>query len=288
MPGNIIDGKAAAEDLKRKVAEYTARLAVGRRPGLAVVIVGEDPASQAYVRSKTKACEAAGFRPFNHTLPEDTSEVELIMLIDRLNAHDHVDGILVQLPLPRGIDTKRVVSRINPEKDVDGLHPLNLGRLAVGEEGLRPCTPSGCMMLARSVTELGGKNVVVIGRSILVGKPIALMMTQADATVTLAHSRSQDVDLLCRDADVVVAAVGKPGMVKGNWIRKGAVVIDVGINRVDGKLVGDVAFHEAVERAGHITPVPGGVGPMTVACLMANTLKAYCRRNEIILADLEV
>lgn len=288
----IIDGKAIAAQLRARIAEEVARLtsAGERAPGLSVVIVGDDPASQAYVRSKARASEAAGIRSALHTRPAHTSEAELLALIDRLNADDAVDGILVQLPLPQGLDARKIVTRLDPEKDVDGLHPVNLGRLVVGEPGLRPCTPLGCMMLARGQGPVEGARALVIGRSILVGKPLALMLTEADATVTLAHSKTRHLEAVAREADILVAAAGRPGFVRGDWIKPGATVLDVGINRVEenggSRLVGDVAFDEACERAGAITPVPGGVGPMTVACLLANTLQAFCRRQGLGAPDL--
>ncbi len=283
MPrARIIDGKAMAEALRREVAAGVAALQRerGATPGLAVVLVGEDPASQVYVRTKAKATRDAGMASFEHKLPADTSEAGLLGLIGELNGRADVHGILVQLPLPRHIDATKVIEAIDPAKDVDGFHPVNVGRLASGGRALVPCTPQGCLMLAQSVTpELAGLEAVVIGRSNIVGKPMAQLLLAASCTVTVAHSRTRDLPAVVRRADLVVAAVGRPEMVKGGWIKPGAIVIDVGIQRVatadgKGRLVGDVAFDEAVEVAGAITPVPGGVGPMTVACLLRNTLEA--------------
>jgi methylenetetrahydrofolate dehydrogenase (NADP+)/methenyltetrahydrofolate cyclohydrolase len=281
----IINGKAFAQGLTARIARDVALLksAHGVVPGLAVVLVGEDPASQVYVRNKERETEAAGMRSLKHHLPAKTTTAELLALVERLNRDDSVDGILVQLPLPAWIDAEAVLDAIDPAKDVDGFHPMNVGRLMQGRDGLVPCTPLGCMMLIRDrVKNLSGLHAVVIGRSNIVGKPVAQLLLRADCTVTHAHSKSRDLPSLCRTADILVAAVGRPGLVRGDWIKPGAVVIDVGINRMptaEGdktRLVGDVAFDEALPRAGAITPVPGGVGPMTIACLLGNTLQA-CR-----------
>ncbi|WP_454020130.1 bifunctional methylenetetrahydrofolate dehydrogenase/methenyltetrahydrofolate cyclohydrolase FolD [Azospirillum sp. Marseille-Q6669] len=285
----IIDGKAFAAGLRARVAEGVAALKAshGVTPGLAVVLVGEDPASQVYVRSKEKALADLGMNSFDHHMPADLGEAELLALIDRLNADPAVHGILVQLPLPRHIDTQKVLARIVPEKDADGFHVVNAGLLATGSPGaIVPCTPLGSLLLLRDTlgADLKGKRALVLGRSNIVGKPMAQLLLQQDCTVTVAHSRTQDLPGECRRADILVAAVGRPEMVRGDWIKPGAVVIDVGINRVPHptepgktKLVGDVAYDEAVKVAGAITPVPGGVGPMTIACLMLNTLAAACR-----------
>ncbi|MBY0300940.1 MULTISPECIES: bifunctional methylenetetrahydrofolate dehydrogenase/methenyltetrahydrofolate cyclohydrolase FolD [Sphingomonas] len=280
MTARPIDGKAFAATLRARVgdaaAEFTAR--AGRRPGLAVVLVGEDPASSVYVRSKGKATVAAGMESFEHRLPADTGEDALIALVDRLNADDTVDGILVQLPLPRHIDERAVLTRIDPDKDVDGFHPVNAGRLATGIDGLVPCTPLGCVMLLKDLhPDLSGMEAVVIGRSNIVGKPMAALLLKESATVTTVHSRTRDVAAHVRGADIVVAAVGIPGFVKADWVKPGATVIDVGINRTEAGLVGDVDPAVAGV-AGALTPVPGGVGPMTIAVLMRNTLVAACRR----------
>ena len=287
MTARIIDGKAAAADLRAKVAQAAAhfREKTGRAPGLATVLVGEDPASAVYVRSKVKATAEAGLESFAHHLPDTLSEPDLLALVDQLNRDPAVDGILVQLPLPKQIDAQRVIEAIDPDKDVDGFHPVNAGRLATGLQGLVPCTPFGCLHLLRSeLGNLSGKDAVVIGRSNIVGKPMALLLLGDSATVTVAHSRTKDLPDVVRRADIVVAAVGRPEMVKGDWIKDGAVVIDVGINRVPGaeegktRLVGDVDFAGASERSAAITPVPGGVGPMTIAMLLRNTLVAAHRR----------
>jgi len=282
VTAHIIDGKALAETIRGRVAKEAARLAHdhGITPGLAAVLVGENAASQVYVRNKVRQTEEAGLASFEHRLAADTTEVELLALIARLNADPKVHGILVQLPLPAQIDPDRVVDAIDPAKDVDGFHPINAGKLAVGQDALVPCTPQGCVLLAKTVhPDLAGMNAVVLGRSNIVGKPVAQLLIQESATVTIAHSKTRDLADVCRRADLLVAAVGRPEMVRGSWIKPGATVIDVGINRVPGaegksRLVGDVAFDEAKEVAGAITPVPGGVGPMTIACLLANTLKA--------------
>lgn len=290
MTATLIDGKARAARLKADVATAVAELAAGSgvQPGLAVVLVGNDPASEVYVASKVRDTAAAGMRSFEHRLSADTPEAELLALVDRLNRDEAVDGILVQMPLPRHIDTDRVVGAIDPAKDVDGLTPENAGLIVLGKPGLVPCTPQGCVILAKeAVGSLAGLNAVVVGRSILVGKPVALLLQSADATVTMAHSRTRDLPGVCRAADVLVVAAGRPELVRGDWVKPGACVIDVGINRVpapdkgEGKtrLVGDVAFEEARAVAGSITPVPGGVGPMTIACLLANTVVAACRRR---------
>jgi methylenetetrahydrofolate dehydrogenase (NADP+) / methenyltetrahydrofolate cyclohydrolase len=282
-----IDGKAFADRLRKTVASVSADFTkkAGRKPGLAVVLVGEDPASQVYVRSKGKATLAAGMESFEYTLPANTSQKELIDLVRRLNEDDMVDGILVQLPLPEGMDDKAVIAAVDPAKDVDGFHIANAGSLAVGEKGLVPCTPLGSLMLLKDrLRNLSGLEAVVIGRSNIVGKPMAQLLLQENCTVTIAHSRTRDLPEVVRRADIVVAAVGRPEMVKGSWLKPGATVIDVGINRVpaaeEGKtrLVGDVDFEEAKDVAGAITPVPGGVGPMTIAVLLRNTLAAAHRR----------
>jgi methylenetetrahydrofolate dehydrogenase (NADP+)/methenyltetrahydrofolate cyclohydrolase len=283
MSASIIDGKAIAETVRQEAATRAAALeaATGVKPGLAVVLVGNDPASEVYVRNKARLTVAAGMASFEHKLPQDTDEVDLIALVERLNADPAVHGILVQMPLPAHIDTDRVVLAIDPAKDVDGLTPANAGLLVLGKGGLVPCTPQGCIILAKHAlgADLSGREALVIGRSILVGKPVALLLQAESCTVTMAHSRTRDLAAHCRRADIIVAAVGRPEMVRGDWIKPGAVVIDVGINRVakgDGKtrLVGDVAFEEAAQVAGAITPVPGGVGPMTIACLLQNTVTA--------------
>jgi methylenetetrahydrofolate dehydrogenase (NADP+)/methenyltetrahydrofolate cyclohydrolase len=286
--GNLIDGKAFAADLRGRVATSVSTFvaATGNKPGLAVVLVGEDPASQVYVGSKKKATVEAGMASFEHRLAASVSQAELIAVVEQLNADDTVDGILVQLPLPGHIDDKAVIAAIDPAKDVDGFHVVNAGRLAVGEEAFVPCTPLGCLMLLKdTIGDLSGKNAVVIGRSNIVGKPMAQLLLGEDCTVTIAHSRTRDLPDVVRRADIVVAAVGRPEMVRGDWLKDGAVVIDVGINRLPpadgeakGRLVGDVAFDEASARASHITPVPGGVGPMTIACLLRNTVVAAHRR----------
>lgn len=286
MTAKIIDGKAAAAEVRARVAGIAAQFArtTGRQPGLATVLVGEDPASAVYVRSKGKATSEAGMASFSHKLPDTTSEAELLDLVDRLNRDNAVDGILVQLPLPPQIDASRVIAAIDPAKDVDGFHPMNAGRLATGLEALVPCTPYGCLyLLKQELGSVAGKEAVVIGRSNIVGKPMALLLIGESATVTVAHSRTKDLPEVVRRADIVVAAVGRPEMIKGDWIKPGATVIDVGINRVpteDGKsrLVGDIDFAGASEQAAAITPVPGGVGPMTIAMLLRNTIVAAHRR----------
>ena len=287
MSAKVIDGKAAAAALRAEVGGQVAsfKAACGRAPGLAVVLVGQDPASAVYVRSKGKATIEAGMASFEHQLSADTSEADLLALVDKLNADPAVDGILVQLPLPAHIDASKVITRIDPDKDVDGFNPVNAGRLAVGLDGFVPCTPLGCLKLLRAeLGDLAGKSAVVIGRSNIVGKPMALLLLGDSCTVTIAHSRTKDLPAVVRTADIVVAAVGRANMVKGDWIKPGACVIDVGINRTeaeDGKsrLVGDVDFASAREVAGAITPVPGGVGPMTIACLIRNTFVSAARRE---------
>ncbi len=280
MTAAIIDGKAFAAKMRGEIAAAVAKLP--RAPGLAVVLVGDDPASAVYVRSKGKQTVEVGMRSFEHRLPADTAQADLIALVERLNADDAVDGILVQLPLPSHLDDLAVISAIDPDKDVDGLHVVNAGRLASGLPGLVSCTPLGCMMLIKDhLSDVSGKSAVVIGRSILVGKPVAQLLLAANCTVTMAHSRTRDLPDVVRRADIVVAAVGRPEMVRGDWIKPGACVIDVGINRVDGKLIGDVAFDEVAAVAGSMTPVPGGVGPMTIACLLQNTLTSAQRRQGV-------
>ncbi len=288
---SLIDGKAFSQTLVERVAAAAARLesAHGVKPGLAVVIVGEDPASQLYVRNKGETTLKAGMRSDTHRLPVETTQDELLALIAQLNADVGIHGILVQLPLPRHIDSAAVLDAISPDKDVDGFHVVNAGRLAVGLPGMIPCTPLGSLMLLKDqLGDLSGLNAVIVGRSNIVGKPMAQLLLGESCTVTIAHSRTRDLPALCRTADILVAAVGRPEMIKGDWIKPGAAVIDVGINRVpsrdpvkaaEGKtrVVGDVDFNEAVEVAGRITPVPGGVGPMTIACLLANTYTAACR-----------
>jgi methylenetetrahydrofolate dehydrogenase (NADP+) / methenyltetrahydrofolate cyclohydrolase len=284
MTARIIDGKAIAAELRGKAASEVARLKRdhGHTPGLAVVLVGNDPASEVYVRNKHTQTQAAGMGSFEHKLPADVSQADLLALIDRLNRDASVHGILVQLPLPKSLQTEAIINAIDPAKDVDGLHPCNAGRLAGGFAALAPCTPLGCVILSKSVhPSLEGMNAIVIGRSNLVGRPLLQLLLNENATVTIAHSRSRDLPRLCAQADLVYAAVGRPEMVRASWIKPGATVIDVGINRLpaaEGKtrLVGDVAFAEVSEVAGAITPVPGGVGQMTVACLLVNTLRAAC------------
>ena len=292
MPkAQIIDGKAIAESVRGEITERAAKLLseTGKRPGLAVVLVGEDPASQVYVRNKDRAAEACGFHSVKHTMPADSSEDAVLGMVDQLNNDPDIHGILVQLPLPGHFDESKVLRLIKPEKDVDGFHPINVGLLTAGERdsALVPCTPAGSLVLLKRTLgdTLSGKNAVVVGRSNIVGKPMASLLLQESCTVTVAHSRTKDLPDVVRAADIVVAAVGRPEMIKGDWIKRGATVIDVGINRIpapekgEGKsrLVGDVAFDEAAEHAGAITPVPGGVGPMTIAMLMVNTLTAARR-----------
>ena len=287
MSAEIISGKQVAEDVREQV-----RCAVEALPGqptLAVVLVGEDPASQVYVRTKVRQTEACGMRSLHHHLPADASQEAVEALIDQLNKDAEVDGILLQLPLPKGLDETAAIELIDPAKDVDGLTEASAGRLVLGKPGQRPCTPTGCVILAKRAlgNDLSGKHVVVIGRSILVGKPAALLFLAENCTVSMAHSRTQDLPALCRTADIVVPAVGRPQMVKGDWLKPGACVIDVGINRIDApekgegktRLVGDADFDSCVAVAGSITPVPGGVGPMTIACLLRNTVLAACARR---------
>lgn len=293
MTATIIDGKAHAAQLRARIAEGVEayRLATARVPGLAVVLVGDDPASGVYVRNKARQTVAVGMASFEHKLPDNTALADLIALVEALNADPRVDGILVQLPLPKPLDELAVVSAIDPDKDVDGLHIVSAGRLASGLPGLVSCTPLGCMMLIRDTlgNDLAGKNAVVIGRSILVGKPVAQLLLAANCTVTVAHSRTQNLPEVVRRADIVVAAVGRAEMVKADWIKPGACVIDVGINRVPAsdpgktRLVGDVAFAEVAGVAGSISPVPGGVGPMTIACLLHNTLEAARARSGLVM-----
>lgn len=295
MSGAVIDGKAFAAGLRARVADYAATFeqAAGRKAGLAVVLVGDDPASQVYVASKAKQTALCGMASFEHRLPEDTAQDALLALIDRLNGDPAVDGILVQLPLPRHLDEQAVVARISPAKDVDGLTPISTGRLALGLPGLVPCTPLGSLMLLKDrLGDLSGLDAVVIGRSILVGKPMAQLLLAENCTVTVAHSRTKNLPDVVRRADIVVAAVGRPEMVRGDWIKPGATVIDVGINRLPpeegqakGRLVGDVAYAEALEVAGAVTPVPGGVGPMTIAVLLRNAVVAAHRNAGVALAD---
>lgn len=281
MTAKIIDGKTFAATLRSRIATEVAALAArGITPGLAVVLVGEDPASQVYVRSKGKMTKEVGMASFEHRLPPETTQAELLSMIERLNADPAVNGILVQLPLPGHLDEGAVLSAISPDKDVDGFHIMNVGRLATGQKAMVPCTPLGCLMLLRDhLGSLSGLNAVVVGRSNIVGKPMAQLLLRDSATVTIAHSRTKDLPAVCRQADIVVAAVGRPNMIKGDWIKPGATVIDVGINRTEEGLVGDVDFDSAKVVAGAITPVPGGVGPMTIACLLANTLTATARAN---------
>jgi len=285
----IIDGKATAEALRERIATAVAAMKQGHdvTPGLAVVLVGEDPASEVYVRNKARQTEAAGMNSFKFRLPDDTPQAELLERIDSLNSDPAVHGILVQLPLPEHIDEAAIIAAVAPEKDVDGFHAVNAGRLMNGEAGaLVPCTPQGCILLAKQHLgdDLSGKHALVIGRSNIVGKPVAMLLLQEHCTVTVAHSRTRDLAEQCRQADIVIAAVGRAEMVQGSWIKPGASVIDVGINRVEkseggSRLVGDVNYADAVEVAGGITPVPGGVGPMTIACLLRNTLVACANQN---------
>lgn len=289
MSAKIIDGKAFAATVRGKVAEHVTRLKAdhGITPGLAVVLVGEDPASQVYVRSKGKMTLEVGMNSYEHKLDVDTSEADLLALIDKLNNDPSVHGILCQLPLPKHLNEDLVINSIDPAKDVDGFHISNVGLLSTGQKSMVPCTPLGCLMMLRDHHgSLSGMNAVVVGRSNIVGKPMANLLLRDSCTVTIAHSRTKNIEALCRDADIVVAAVGRPEMITGDWIGEGATVIDVGINRIDhptesgkSKLVGDVHFESAVAKAGAITPVPGGVGPMTIACLLANTVTACCRAN---------
>ena len=290
MSAKIIDGKAFAADLRKKIAAHVDELKSKHRltPGLAVIIVGHDPASQVYVNNKAKQTVEVGMNSFKFELPETATEDEVLALIEELNNREDVHGILCQLPVPKHIDENKIINALSPAKDVDCFSPENVGKVAIGLPGPVPCTPLGCLMLLRDeLGDLSGKNAVVIGRSNLVGKPMGALLLRDSATVTTAHSHTKDLAAICNDADIVVAAVGRPEMVKGDWIKEGATVIDVGINRVDApekgdgktKLVGDVEFASASERAGAITPVPGGVGPMTIACLLANTVTTACLAN---------
>jgi methylenetetrahydrofolate dehydrogenase (NADP+) / methenyltetrahydrofolate cyclohydrolase len=286
MAAHIIDGRAAATELRATVAKDVAKLvARGLKPGLAVVLVGNDPASEVYVRSKAKQTLEAGMASFEYRLPTDVTQAELLALVATLNNDDAVDGILVQLPLPPQIDAEKVLRSIDPAKDVDGFHPVNVGLVATGSGGIVPCTPLGGMILLKSVrADLSGLNAVIVGRSNIVGKPMCQLLLKENCTVTIAHSKSRDLPALVRMADILVAAVGRPAMIRGDWIKPGAIVIDVGINRVaDGagktRLVGDVAFAEALDIAEAITPVPGGVGPMTIACLLGNSVDAAVARR---------
>lgn len=293
MSAKVIDGKEVAGEVVETVKAATAKLMAdtGVVPGIAVVIVGEDPASQVYVRSKGKRATECGFHSVTHTMPEETSEADLLAMVQSLNDDETIDGILVQLPLPKHIDEGKVIQMIAPEKDVDGFHFINVGKLGTGETDTAfvPCTPAGSMVLlkkALGTSDLSGLNAVVVGRSNIVGKPMMNLLLSANATVTVAHSRTKDLPALCKTADILVAAVGRPEMIKADWVKPGACIIDVGINRIDApekgegktRLVGDVAYAESAEVAGSITPVPGGVGPMTIAMLMANTLESACRR----------
>jgi len=290
-----IDGKAFAADLRARVTAQTAKLKAyhGITPGLAAVLVGEDPASQVYIRNKNKQTVETGMNSLGETLSVDTSESDLLAVVETLNTDPAVHGILVQLPLPDQINPHAVIDAIDPAKDVDGFHLRNVGLLATGRGGMVPCTPLGCMMMLEDrLGDLTGLNAVIVGRSNIVGKPMAQLLLGANCTVTIAHSRTRDLPAMCRSADILIAAVGRPQMIKGGWVKPGATVIDVGINRVpaaeEGKyrLVGDVAFDEAIENAAAITPVPGGVGPMTIACLLRNTLVAACRQNGIDVPDI--
>ncbi|MGB5708191.1 MAG: bifunctional methylenetetrahydrofolate dehydrogenase/methenyltetrahydrofolate cyclohydrolase FolD [Arenicellales bacterium] len=285
----VIDGKAYAADLRSRVAEAVSVLITNHRvkPGLAVVLVGEDPASQVYVRNKGKQTTETGMESVEHKLPAETSEQDLLALIDKLNNDPGINGILVQLPLPKHIDESKVINTINVDKDVDGFHIQNVGKLSIGVDSLVPCTPAGCILLLKDqIGDLTGKNAVVVGRSNIVGKPVSMLLLKEHCTVTIAHSRTSDLPAVCRGADILVAAVGVPELVKGDWIKPGATVIDVGINRIEAeggktRLVGDVDYAEASKVAGAITPVPGGVGPMTIACLLRNTVIAACRQRGI-------
>ncbi|WP_010214581.1 bifunctional methylenetetrahydrofolate dehydrogenase/methenyltetrahydrofolate cyclohydrolase FolD [Sphingomonas sp. PAMC 26621] len=288
MTATIIDGKAFAAGLRTRIAAQVATFteAAGRAPGLAVVLVGEDPASAVYVRNKGKATQGAGMISVEHRLAADVAQDELLALVDTLNADPAIDGILVQLPLPGHIDERAVTTRIDPDKDVDGFHPVNAGRLATGIAGFVPCTPLGCVMLLKdTLGDLTGLDAVVIGRSNIVGKPMAQLLIAESCTVTVAHSRTRDLSSVVKRADIVIAAVGRPEMVKGDWLKPGATVIDVGINRTEAGLVGDVDFAGAMSVAGAVTPVPGGVGPMTIACLLRNTLVSAAGREGVVLDE---
>ena len=284
-----INGKAFAEKLRGRIADAVQQLGNEHdiKPGLAVVLVGEDPASQVYVRNKSKQTIEVGMDSIKHNLSADTSEEELLALIEQLNDDPAINGILVQLPLPKQIDEVKVINSINVDKDVDGFHIHNVGRLSIGEDSLVPCTPAGCVMLLKDqLGDLSGKSVVIIGRSNIVGKPLSMLLLRENCTVTIAHSRTRDLPAVCREADILVAAVGVPEMVNGDWIKPGATVIDVGINRVavdddKNRLTGDVDFQSAIKVAGAVTMVPGGVGPMTIACLLRNTVIAACRQNSV-------
>ncbi len=278
----LIDGKAISNHVKQRIAAETAELtAKGTKPGLAVILVGEDPASQIYVNSKERACEQVGFYSEKHTLPADTTMTELLALIDRLNNDPKIDGILCQLPLPKGLDETSVINAIAPEKDVDGFHPMNAGELMRKGAVLEPCTPAGCIeLLKRYNVPLSGANAVVVGRSNIVGKPVAMMLLRENCTVTVCHSKTRNLREILKNADIVVSANGRPGMITGDMLKEGAAVIDVGINRLeDGSITGDVDFESAKDKAGAITPVPGGVGPMTIAMLLKNTLIAFGVQN---------
>ncbi|MEN9018500.1 MAG: bifunctional methylenetetrahydrofolate dehydrogenase/methenyltetrahydrofolate cyclohydrolase FolD [Hellea sp.] len=285
MKASKIDGRIFAQNLRKKVQKAVTQLP--ESPSLAVVLVGEDPASQVYVASKVKFTEECGMNSIEYKLPANTTETKVVNLVKKLNDNNKVDGILVQLPLPKGINSDRVIKEIHPDKDVDGLTEASAGRLSLGKSGLRPCTPTGCVMLAKDeLGDLSGKHCVVLGRSILVGKPAALLFLEQNCTVTIAHSRTENLEDVCKSADILIAAVGRPLMVKASWVKEGACVIDVGINRVPSikrpgktRLVGDVDYSNAKEIAGSITPVPGGVGPMTIACLLRNTVIAACSRR---------
>lgn len=277
MTARVIDGKTIANEIRREIKDEVARFASERgfAPGLAVVLVGNDPASETYVKSKAKGCKEVGMYSEVHKLPAETTQEELVELVKRLNADAKIHGILVQLPLPPQIDEKAILNLIDPRKDVDGFHPVNVGKLMIGERALVPCTPAGCVeLIERSGTEIAGKNAVVIGRSNIVGKPVAMLLLHKNATVTICHSKTRNLKEVCRNADILVVAIGRPKFVTADMIKPGAVVIDVGINRVDGALVGDVDYDAAAEVAGAITPVPGGVGPMTITMLLKNTLQA--------------